>query len=81
MKALLRLTILLLSATFFSGCFLAPEKEVYLAPGQGAELAENVRVRVWVTNAETGKRERRIYDTKKCPAVHYIDRFDRKLKE
>lgn len=42
-----------------SGCSILPQKKVYVAPGQIAEIAKPVTVAVWVRNKETGKVELR----------------------
>ncbi len=81
MRLLKLMIALLCAASLCSGCFIAPAKEVYVAPGQGAELAEHIRAYCWITNKETGKRERRIVDTGKTPGVWYLDRYDRRLTE
>jgi len=57
-KLLKLLTILaLLTSGALSGC---SPREVYLSPGQIAEVARGVKVYVWITNKATGKRERRV---------------------
>lgn len=47
-----------------SGCdplaCLLPQRPVYVAPGQIAEVAGRRKVEVIVTNRETGRRERRV---------------------
>ena len=48
---------LMTSSGLASGCL---DREVYLKPGQVVELAAPVNVRVWVKNADTGKREKRL---------------------
>ena len=50
--------VLILSGTL-NGCSILPEKGVYVAPGQIAELSKDVRVSVWVRNKETSKMELR----------------------
>lgn len=57
-----------------SGCNIFSENPVKVNAGQSAELAENVRVKCWVTNKETGKLERRTVDTAKNPGVWLIGR-------
>jgi len=54
----LSLIPLLMSLTLTSGCL---ERQVYLEPGQKAEIARPVTVWVWVRNAETQKKELRPY--------------------
>jgi hypothetical protein len=58
-----RLAAILAFAVAFgalAGCsLLSPERPVYVAPGEIAELAAPERCECWVTNAETGRRERR----------------------
>ena len=68
MKRLRPILILLLIAISgaVSGC---REREVYLAPGQVAEIARPVAVKVWIKNAETGKRELRTFNAQAGDAV------------
>jgi hypothetical protein len=49
-----------------SGCL---EREVYLEPGQVAEIADPVKIRVWIKNKETGKREKRLFRANSGDAV------------
>jgi len=56
-----KLTILILLTVAFgilSGCNPF-RRNVYVGPGQIAEIAEPVYVHVWITNKKTGKVERR----------------------
>jgi hypothetical protein len=60
---------ILLCALLFgaaSGCnlmnFILPQKPLYVAPGQIAEVAKARRVEVIITNKETGKKERRVVE-------------------
>lgn len=39
-----------------------PPPPVYMPPGSIAEVAELTRVACWITNAETGKREKRVVE-------------------
>lgn len=55
-KWLLILTLMLTSG-LSSGCL---NREIYLKPRQSVEIAEPVRIKAWVKNADTGKREKRI---------------------
>lgn len=58
------LTLLVIASGILSGCdpiaWPLFQRKVYVAPGQIAELSEPRRVRVWVTNKETGKKEQRV---------------------
>lgn len=51
-----------------SGCnpigFLLPQRPVYVANGQIAEVAENRKIVVLITNKETGRREKRVLEAK-----------------
>ena len=58
---LIALTILLSLAV--SGCsipFIWPQPTVYVSAGQHAEISKPTRIRVIVTNKDTGKKENRI---------------------
>ena len=55
----LRMILVLVAFLLLSGCRLFPSSPVYIAPGQTAELAQPADVKCWITNADTGKRERR----------------------
>lgn len=57
------IAILALSAASgaLSGC---SPREVYLGPGQIAELRDPVKVQVWIRNKETGKKEWRLLRAK-----------------
>ena len=57
---------LTLSFGLASGCL---ERQVYLEPGQVAEIARPVAIKVWVKNADTGKRELRVYNAQAGDAV------------
>jgi hypothetical protein len=58
--------LLTLSSGLASGCL---ERQVYLQPGQTAEIARPVAISVWIKNAETGKRELRVYNAQSGDAV------------
>ena len=47
---------LMLLLTTASGCL---DRPVYLEKGQGCEVAERAKVKVWIVNKETQKREKR----------------------
>ena len=49
--------LLMLTSGLASGCL---DREVYLKPGQVVEVAKPAKVTVWVLNAKTGKREKRL---------------------
>lgn len=54
-----------MSLCSISGCSVlgAPDAQpVYMPAGSMAEVAQPARVTCWITNAETGKRERRIVE-------------------
>jgi hypothetical protein len=42
--------------------FFLPQKPVYVPPGVLVEVAKDTRVECWITNKDTGVRERRIVD-------------------
>jgi len=65
-----------------SGCFLFPkaEKKVSLELGQGYELRGHPKLEVWFHD-EKGVKQPGILDTSEEQGVHYVDRFERKLKE
>ncbi len=65
-------TTLLLAFSTASGCSLF-SRPVYIAPGEGVEAAEVKKIKVWVTNKETGKRE---YRTLSVQPGYYIDRIE-----
>lgn len=60
------LIVLLIASGVLTGCdvlglpFL--QKKVYVAEGQIIELSEPRRIRVWLTNKETGKKELRVVE-------------------
>ena len=57
----LKLILAISLLTIMSGCsFYSFDKEVYVAPGQIAELAKPISATCWITNKKTGKREKRI---------------------
>jgi hypothetical protein len=65
MRPLKLLILAGLILTISSGCkwsFWQIDKPVYVAPGQKAEVAKRAKIRCWVTNKETGKRELRIIE-------------------
>ena len=68
MKPLRLRPTLLLTLIFgaASGCL---DRQVYLQPGQVAEIARPVAVQVWIKNAETGKRELRVFNAQAGDAV------------
>lgn len=58
--------LLTMSSGLSSGCL---ERQVYLEKGQRADIARPVKVRVWIKNKETGKRELRVYHAQAGDAV------------
>ena len=76
MKPLRLIAILALTVAFLtaSGCSLTPDRPVYMAPGQTAELAETGKYRVWVTNKKTGGKELRVLDTRTLSGIMIIGR-------
>ena len=57
LSKLIPILALTIGSGLASGCL---DREVYLKPGQVAEVADPVNVRVWIKNAATGKREKRL---------------------
>jgi hypothetical protein len=59
----LRILLLTTACAATSGCsplaFLFPPRPVYVPPGAMVELAEPVTAEGWITNKQTGERERR----------------------
>lgn len=53
--------LLALASGALAGCSLFPdvERPIYVGPGEIVELAEPEKFTGWITNAETGRRERR----------------------
>ena len=57
--------MMVLLLTMASGCdaiTMLRAKKVYVGPGQYAEIAKPVKVPVWITNGDTGKKEWRIVE-------------------
>ena len=48
---------LLMTASGCDALNLLRAKKVYVGPGQYAELAKPVKIPVWITNGDTGKKE------------------------
>lgn len=61
LSKLIPILLLTMTSGLVSGCL---DREVYLKPGQVVEVAVPVKVSVWVKNAETGKREKRLLRAK-----------------
>lgn len=64
-KLLLPLLCMTLSLAVL-GCsvteFFLPQKPVYVPPGVLVEVAKDFRAECWITNKQTGSRERRMVD-------------------